>query len=97
MQSGAEELIEKNVPGTPIRLIHTFDTLFKLDLAAHTKLGRRSGSGSDVVRLHGTGNQDGVGTSGQSISKVELELPCLVASHPQTCAIVALDPHIRAA
>ena len=61
MQRGAEQPVQEHISGTVVGHIIVRHAIFELDMTNHPELaGGRSGR-ADVIRLHGTGDQDGIG------------------------------------
>jgi hypothetical protein len=86
----AEKVVEQNVAGVVVgstRLAHAF---LELNDSSQAEFGSRRGRRTNVVGLHGAGDQDGIGALRQGIAEVELQLADLVASHAEAREIVTL-------
>jgi hypothetical protein len=87
VRSGAEQRREELVADRSLR---RRAAEHEVDGEAQPRAGRRGHAA--VVRLAGTDGDQGVRALGHGQPAQVLELPGLVASHPETRQVVALDP-----
>ena len=96
MQRCAQQPIEQQVSGSPVKGARVVHALFELDVRVHPEAARPGRGKAHEVRLHRPGRQHGVGAARLRLAEVELELAHLVAAEGQAGAVVALDPQLDA-
>ena len=93
---GAEQIAQQNIPRLVIKRIHIRHPFFVLDMDLHAKAGGGGGGDPNIVRLHGTGYDNGVGSFRLGRAEIELQLTGLVAAEGQAGQIIALDEQVQA-
>lgn len=86
---------QKGVAGVMIRRSVFLHPLLQLHFDVQTQLARRRDRLAHMVRLHGTRRQQGIGTFGQGVANIVLQLPGLVAAKGETGAVIAFDPEFN--
>ena len=86
----AQKFVHQHIATADVTIVVERHAVFQLHMAAQTQLGGSRGGGSNIVRLDGAGDQDGIGVLRQRLAQIEFKLPNFVATKGQPCGVVPL-------